>query len=159
MIAKSSSLKYILGLDLGPASIGWAIIALENGEPNRIEAAGVRRFEAGVQGDIEAGRDESRATQRRDARSPRRQTWRRQWRERKIFRILSTAGLLPANTDDSPDARHKLFLDLDKKLRKQHVPANDRIAAHVGHLDGRLALLRTLVCLRASRGHVGRHRL
>ena len=135
MIA-TDPLQYILGLDLGPASIGWAIIALENGEPAAVTAAGVRRFEAGVQGDIEAGRDESRATQRRDARSPRRQTWRRQWRERKIFRILSAAGLLPAsalpgNTDDSPDARHKLFLDLDKKLRKQHVPAHDRIAAHV----------------------------
>ena len=84
MIAKVSPPQYILGLDLGPSSIGWAVIALENGEPAavaavKITAAGVRRFEAGVQGDIEAGRDESRATQRRDARSPRRQTWRRQY--------------------------------------------------------------------------------
>ena len=78
MIA-TDPLQYILGLDLGPSSIGWAIIALENGEPAAVAAAGVRRFEAGVQGDIEAGRDESRATQRRDARSPRRQTWRRQY--------------------------------------------------------------------------------
>ena len=101
MIAKASPLEFILGLDVGPASVGWAIIDLENGEPDRIEAAGVRRFEAGVQGDIEGGRDESRATQRRDARfgQPVRCS-RRIQSARRCYRRRTIGGTLPVA--DSP---------------------------------------------------------
>jgi hypothetical protein len=69
-----SPLRYILGIDAGPASVGWAVVELsEQGEPKRLHAAGVRRFEAGVEGDIQRGRDESLSTKRREARGPRRQ--------------------------------------------------------------------------------------
>lgn len=80
--------RYRLGIDLGSGSVGWAAVLDADGESPKILGMGVRRFEAGVQGDIEAGRDESRATARRDARGPRRQTWRRQYRLRKVFRDL-----------------------------------------------------------------------
>ena len=87
--------EYIIGLDLGSTSVGWTLVQLKDGGPESILDMGIRRFEAGVSGDIESGMDESRATQRRDKRGPRRQTWRRQWRMRKVFRLLCENGLLP----------------------------------------------------------------
>ncbi len=122
---------YILGLDLGPSSIGWAIVECDpDGNPLRITKAGVRRFEAGVLGDIEGGRDESRATQRRDARGPRRQHWRRQWRMQKVFRTLQRHGMLP-DSDDSAEARHENLLKLDASLRASFVDPDDRVEAHL----------------------------
>ncbi len=122
---------YLLGLDLGTTSIGWAVIACDDqGRPERIANAGVRRFDAGVLGDIESGRDESRATERRAARGPRRQTWRRQWRLRKVFRLLARHGLLP-QAEDAPEARHQALLELDAQLRREFLPEQDRIAHHL----------------------------
>lgn len=122
---------YILGLDLGPSSIGWAVIECNKGTPFRLVRAGVRRFEAGVQGDIEKGGDESRATQRRAARGPRRQHWRRQWRLKKLFQLLSNSGLLPACDSSDADVRHQTLLDLDAKLREELAPTQSRAEAHV----------------------------
>jgi hypothetical protein len=43
--------KYVLGLDLGSASLGWAMIALNPAdEPTSLIRAGVRIFEPGVDG-------------------------------------------------------------------------------------------------------------
>ncbi|MCX8038675.1 MAG: hypothetical protein N3D11_16800, partial [Candidatus Sumerlaeia bacterium] len=68
---------YILGLDIGPQSIGWVLLGAQQDEegrwePTAIERTGVRVFEAGVEGDIEQGKDESRAIDRRSARLARR---------------------------------------------------------------------------------------
>lgn len=72
MAAKTSpqpgSRPYRLGIDLGSGSIGCAAVAEADGGPSGVLAMGVRRFEAGVLGDIEQGKDESRATARRHAR-------------------------------------------------------------------------------------------
>ena len=43
--------KYVLGLDLGSASLGWAMIALDDtGKPTSLLRTGVRIFEPGVEG-------------------------------------------------------------------------------------------------------------
>src|SRR5206468_10817010 len=68
---------FVLGIDLGSNSLGWAMIGLENGKPSGLIRAGVRVFEAGMEGDIESGQEESRNLKRRQMRSQRRQTWRR----------------------------------------------------------------------------------
>ena len=48
--ALDSSQKYILGLDLGSASIGWATIRLNDQlEPTEVFDAGVRIFDPGVE--------------------------------------------------------------------------------------------------------------
>ncbi|MBE7540820.1 MAG: type II CRISPR RNA-guided endonuclease Cas9 [Bryobacteraceae bacterium] len=91
-------MTYTLGLDLGARSIGWAAIGLVAGEPSSLLGMGVRIFEAGVEGDIERGRDESRGVQRRTARLARRQTRRRRQRARLLYRTLESAGLLPPVT-------------------------------------------------------------
>jgi len=98
---KSEGGCYILGLDIGANSVGWALLsATRQGKggrltPTGIAACGVRIFEAGVQGNLEAGRDESRGVSRRQARAARRRLDRRARRCDKLFRILQGAGLLP----------------------------------------------------------------
>jgi CRISPR-associated endonuclease Csn1 len=94
--------EYILGIDLGTNSVGWAIVGLVDGEPARLLRAGVRVFDAGMEGDIQSGREESRNLQRRRMRLQRRQTWRRARRMRKVFRLLESFGLLPPLTEAAP---------------------------------------------------------
>ena len=72
--------QYTLGLDLGASSIGWAIVESEEGVPRRLARCGVRVFEAGVAGDLEAGRTKPRNFERRQARQTRRQLDRRKRR-------------------------------------------------------------------------------
>jgi CRISPR-associated endonuclease Csn1 len=125
-------LRYVLGIDAGHASVGWAVIEIDgNDRPLRLHSAGVRRFEAGVEGDIERGRDETLSKKRREARGPRRQTWRRQWRMRQVFRALQRAVLLPSTESADHDSRHITLLELDKQLRKDFAISNERVANHV----------------------------
>ena len=64
--------EHTLGLDLGSASVGWALIALDSSHnPHTLLRAGVRIFEPGVEGSmskIERGEDQSKAIVRRNAR-------------------------------------------------------------------------------------------
>jgi len=97
MAVKSEELKgapYILGLDLGAASLGWAIVGLADGKPARHIDGGVRIFPEAVK-NLEQGRDEPKGAQRRSARQMRRQTDRRRRRVASAFRVLQKAGLLP----------------------------------------------------------------
>ena len=62
---QSEAAKRILGLDLGVGSLGWAILELEDRDSPTIIDAGVRVFEAGVDGSEDAiatGKDTSVAT-------------------------------------------------------------------------------------------------
>ncbi|SFH58228.1 type II CRISPR RNA-guided endonuclease Cas9 [Planctomicrobium piriforme] len=122
-----NAIPYRLGLDLGASSLGWAVIQLDQpgGQPNGILAAGVRIFEAGVEGDIEQGKDASRAVVRREARQPRRQQWRRQRRKQKLFILLQQLGLLPPSETNDSAARKSLLDQLDAQLTEKYVPAGD----------------------------------
>src|SRR5271157_5577600 len=90
---------YVLGLDLGSASLGWALVALDSQHnPAGLIRAGVRIFQPGVEGsalDIERGKDQSRAVMRREARLHRRQLRRRVARQRDLFRLFSNMGSCP----------------------------------------------------------------
>lgn len=105
-----------LGLDIGATSIGWALVrSPESGAPEII-AAGVRIFEAGVDGDIESGQDASRAAVRRAARQMRRQTRRRVQRKRQLFALLQSVGLLPPTPDRKSMTRDAAIKALDARL-------------------------------------------
>ncbi|MBX3414657.1 MAG: type II CRISPR RNA-guided endonuclease Cas9 [Pirellulales bacterium] len=80
-----------LGLDLGPTSVGWALIDEQGGE---IHGCGVRVFPEGVDRDTK-GTELSKNAQRRLARAARRQIARRARRKRLLRRLLVAAGLLP----------------------------------------------------------------
>ncbi|MFI5094975.1 MAG: type II CRISPR RNA-guided endonuclease Cas9 [Candidatus Acidiferrales bacterium] len=115
--------EYTLGLDLGSASIGWALIALDSSHnPRSLLRAGVRIFEPGVEGsmsEIERGKDQSKAIDRRNARLHRRQLRRRAARQRDLFLLLQHKSLLPPAADPSAnlsDQRHQVLNDLDRAL-------------------------------------------
>jgi CRISPR-associated endonuclease Csn1 len=113
--------QYILGLDIGTNSIGWALLkAEEHGErliPIGLEKVGVRIFEAGVSGSIEQGRTESHAKGRREARMQRRGIFRDGQRLRRAFRLLQEAGLMPGDPH-RPTERDRIIKALDAELRK-----------------------------------------
>ena len=126
--------SYILGLDLGVQSIGWAIVPCnpQKGPELRL---GVRCFDSGTgtESEIEQGKDESRNIKRRMARGVRRNQWRRKRRSLKLFNILRNNGLLPMGKGfgDAPEDRQELINELDKKL-SQKMSLNDcPVAAHL----------------------------
>lgn len=158
------AVPYILGIDLGSRSLGWVLAAVDGQEqPTHILRAGVRCFEAGVDGDIEVGKDSSRAAVRRQKRLPRRQLWRRARRAAKLFRDLQQHGLLPPGPSQTPPARHELLVALDKSLRPEFAPAGDHLAAQLlpyclraAAVSGRLELYamgRALYHLAQRRGY------
>lgn len=116
----SSGQSYVLGIDLGSASLGWAAIGLDqNGKPSNLLRAGVRIFDPAVTGDYETGRDESNAVARRSARLIRRQLRRRAARQRELFRLLQRRSLLPRYEGEEADAsqqRHLILNSLDREI-------------------------------------------
>lgn len=126
-----SGKEYILGQDIGARSVGWARIGIVNGEPSSVLDAGVRCFEAGVDGDIEQGRDASRAKQRRDARAARRMLRRRARRMAALFKLLQRNGLLPDGPSKRPEERDAILKQLDRDLRDRHLSGASRAEHHV----------------------------
>jgi CRISPR-associated endonuclease Csn1 len=110
----------VLGLDIGVASIGWALADLKG---KQIEAAGVRIFDAAMDsGKFEAGdQGASHAVARRQARLQRRQLRRRAARQRDLYVALQESGLLPFAGKKAED-RHREITDLDKALRETWRP-------------------------------------
>lgn len=130
--------QYVLGLDLGVASIGWALVAADGsgGEPQGIMAMGTHLFEAGTEGgiaDIEKGKDEPRNLKRRQARLMRRQIWRRARRKRKLLRLLIEHGLLPSATASENGLKLPANIDAYMKRIDGLVPVRQREDAGIGH--------------------------
>lgn len=59
-MGKQISPKFVLGLDVGTSSVGWALLEAPGNKPNRIVKTGARVFEAGVEGQLEQGKEKSR---------------------------------------------------------------------------------------------------
>jgi len=81
-----------LGLDVGPNSIGWALIFPEGKE---IIATGVRVFPEGVENYGQRGQQESKNVARRMARGMRRRNQRFRMRRDKLVRQLRNLGMYP----------------------------------------------------------------
>ncbi|MEM6458492.1 MAG: type II CRISPR RNA-guided endonuclease Cas9 [Planctomycetota bacterium] len=88
-----------LGLDLGPNSIGWALVDEENGQ---IVDTGSRIFPEGVD-NFDTAKEKSRNEDRRTARGMRRQVARRARRKRVLRDALVEAGLWPRKREDQQD--------------------------------------------------------
>ena len=91
-------LRYVLGLDIGIASVGWAVLTLDdNDEPYKIEALNSRIFEK-----AENPKDgSSLAAPRREARSVRRRLRRRRHRSERVRHLLVREGVLSAEEAES----------------------------------------------------------
>jgi CRISPR-associated endonuclease Csn1 len=81
----NNPLELIFGLDIGIASVGWAVIT-----PNRIVNLGVRAFDKAETDKL----GESLNLKRRSARLMRHRLFNRQWRLTKLSRLLKKQGLI-----------------------------------------------------------------
>jgi CRISPR-associated endonuclease Csn1 len=138
-MASSDAPAYVLGIDLGSASLGWALVALDSkSQPRGLVRAGVRAFDPGVEGAdlaIQQGKDESKSVKRRQMRLQRRQLRRRAARQRELFELLQKHGLLPPYHKPIPpqqlnlthaqksEMRHALLNTLDSELLAKWKPA------------------------------------
>ncbi|HUU84797.1 MAG TPA: type II CRISPR RNA-guided endonuclease Cas9 [Phycisphaerae bacterium] len=129
---------YVLGIDLGSHSLGWAVLTLdEQGQRRGIRDAGVRTFQAGVEASYDQmiqGKQKSKAANRRSKRGPRRQIWRRAWRRYKLLKCLITHGLLRdlGSLDIRKPADQDRFLkSIDQDLRQRLRPAKDDPRRHL----------------------------
>jgi CRISPR-associated endonuclease Csn1 len=119
-MAPAQKVRNVLGLDLGANSVGWALVEFRDKQPFGITASGARVFEAGVDGQLEAGREESRTVERRGARQRRRQTDRRSRRMANVCSALQRSGLLPQCDAWSGTARHAMLKEIDQTIVTRH---------------------------------------
>jgi CRISPR-associated endonuclease Csn1 len=91
--------EFILGLDLGTNSIGWALLEKKDGQPSDITASGVRIFQETT--DAKTKIPKNRA--RREKRSARRLLFRRKMRRDRVLHLLVKNRLLPADEKERLD--------------------------------------------------------
>jgi CRISPR-associated endonuclease Csn1 len=126
------STRYVLGLDLGVASIGWALVRFDGKKPVTVEEAGTRIFQSAMtneKGEISQGREESRNKERRDKRLMRRQLDRRARRHRDLAVLLQSHGLLPEGSINNSAKRHELLIELERSIAARHaesIPEEER---------------------------------
>jgi CRISPR-associated endonuclease Csn1 len=132
--SRSEKRPYILGLDIGTSSIGWACIGTVREKPDSVIVCGVRRFDPGMEGtstDFARGKENSRAVERRKARQTRRQLKRKATRRFKVFQILVSAGLLPEEAVKSRAQLTVYFEKLDSKLASEFGTHADHVSAQL----------------------------
>lgn len=112
--------KFILGIDLGANSLGWALIRPDGKKP-RLIGAGSRVFDAGMENMEQDGKGVSRNLQRRQARAVRRLLERRARRLGKAAGLLQRAGLFPEGALKTGEERHELLTKLDGTLPSPYV--------------------------------------
>ena len=131
-VPKPTDLNYRIGLDIGIASVGWAV--LENNthdEPFRIIDLGVRIFDTAEQPKTGA----SLALPRREARSARRRLRRRGHRLERIKKLFEAEGLINIEEFEArykrtglPDVYKLRYEGLDRRL------TNDELAQVLLHI-------------------------
>ncbi|WP_274585164.1 type II CRISPR RNA-guided endonuclease Cas9 [Neisseria leonii] len=141
--------QYILGLDLGIASVGWACVSAdEDGLPVGLLDCGVRTFE---RAEVPKTGD-SLAKARREARSMRRLIRRRAHRLLRLRRLLKHEGILTAadfGSDGLPaglpvDAWGLRAAGLDRKLEaKEWAAVLLHLVKHRGYLSQRKSDMQT----------------
>ena len=131
MKKEDKKMRYVLGLDIGVQSVGWAVVPILKSEFHKLRV-GVRCFESGTgtESDIESGKDASRNVARRMARGVRRNQHRRTMRAKTLFHRLQEGGWLPGGDFRLPEERHRILTELDNQLRI-FCPPDDRVAAHL----------------------------
>ncbi len=116
---KKGESDYVLGLDIGASSVGWALLETREATACGILRAGVRVFDAAATGVFETGRTEPPGQARRTARLMRRQTERRARRLRRLRRTLQEVRLMPEGETD------QIIPALDNALMEKYRRSTD----------------------------------
>ncbi len=106
-------MEYILGLDLGTNSIGWAIVDEDN---EKIIDAGVRIFPIGVK--LDNGVESSKAAERTGFRSARRLKFRRKIRKYNTLKVLIENNMCPLSLEELHNWKQYKIYPKDKKFFK-----------------------------------------
>lgn len=123
-----------LGLDLGIASIGWALIR-EDCHKRDLVDWGSRVFEPGMDDDIASGKGVSRCAKRRQQRALRTQYARRKERKENLLDVFVSIGLLKTKPNED------FFVEVDQRmLHKLPVEHRTRMAHLIPYLYRKLAL-------------------
>ena len=142
-------MSYVLGLDLGPSSIGWAAVNIDkdgnykglaqipNGK-NSIPAIGVRIFPAGVDNINQGQREEPKNKKRREARSVRRMLRRRRARRLKLLSALTANKLMPPDNEERQEELNKNPYELRAKAVSEKISLYEvgRIFLHIAKRRG-----------------------
>lgn len=132
---------YVLGIDLGANSLGWAALRVDEGgnvvgllnSPDKMADAptmGVRIFEAGVDNYQQGSKEETRNVKRRLARQVRRQLKRRRQRIQRTFQLLVGEGWLPVNNAEPADIYFTRSATRDTCIKRLDETLAAGIAAH-----------------------------
>lgn len=130
-IPKPTDLNYRIGLDIGIASVGWAVLENDDDdEPCRIIDLGVRIFKK-----AEQDNGDPLALPRREARSARRRLRRRRDRILRIKKLFEAEGLINIDEFEAryekaglPDVYRLRYEGLDRRL------SNDELAQVLLHI-------------------------
>ncbi|MBE8158238.1 MAG: type II CRISPR RNA-guided endonuclease Cas9, partial [Betaproteobacteria bacterium] len=117
--------KYILGLDIGPNSIGWAVLdcITEGGQPRPAALRDLNSY-IFLSGVDEAGKP--RNAERREKRLAGRQIWRRAKRRQVLAEKLKECGLLPEKWQTGKSAENtEIANGIDKQFAAREKPPDD----------------------------------
>jgi CRISPR-associated endonuclease Csn1 len=130
-----------LGLDLGPTSLGWALI---DEQARQIVASAVRVFPEGVDRDQQGG-EKSKTQTRRTARGMRRQIARRARRRRELRGVLMQHGLLPNNPAQLDECLQRNPYELRRRALDEPLTAHEigRVLTHLNQRRGFLSNRKT----------------
>ncbi|MEO0235088.1 MAG: type II CRISPR RNA-guided endonuclease Cas9 [candidate division WOR-3 bacterium] len=112
-------MKYVLGLDLGYNSIGWAMVEQdENGNPIKLINTGVRLFDPSVEDMEKDGKGKTKNVTRREARLRRRQLFRKTKRLEKLLNFFIENNFFEDQKSKIYDSfeRDEFLSKLDKEL-------------------------------------------
>jgi len=128
---KTPARSYVLGLDLGSTSIGWACVETRNGRPADVMATGVRLFDAGMSGDFQKAAEMSNAITRREKRLARRQIHRKAVRRWSVFKLLRDHNLLPHFGIQSLRELSPHVQQMDRELAERYGIKSDHISSQL----------------------------
>ena len=115
----------ILGLDTGTNSLGWAVVDRNDNNIYSLIRKGVLLFQEGVK--IEKGIESSKASERTDHRSLRKQYFRRRLRKIEVLKVLIDNNLCPFLSDEALHEWHvhKVYPKDDDFMLWQRTSDND----------------------------------
>ena len=133
----SMKLNYILGIDMGVASIGWSVVSLEK----RFIDSGVRVFPAGVD-NFNSPKEKHPNIDRRDARSMRRRIKRKAQRKAIICQHLQEIGWMPSDASDLQQWHAQDVYELRSRAISEQISLSElgRIILHLNQRRGFLSL-------------------
>ncbi|MGJ8696046.1 MAG: type II CRISPR RNA-guided endonuclease Cas9 [Verrucomicrobiaceae bacterium] len=130
-------MKYTLGLDMGVASLGWAVIS----EDKQFIDSGVRIFPAGID-KFGTGKDTHLNQERRKARGARRRVTRKAKRRIMIRELLTQLGWIPSDPNHLQDWENLDIYQLRSRALTEKITLQEfaRIILHLNQRRGFLSL-------------------